>query len=177
MTLSKNKQIRSMFFVVFVILVTFSIPNVSAITIEEQKILDIENECKKEARSNDSFTFAEKAVKVKECNTIARATSLSIQAVTPSSTIQIFQHQIRDCEAMYPIYKMIGEIDFLSLERSNLARHCTILYVLDEWQIQDDTRMNSLVNGLINALQVELDRDIQLRIDNVHKAIARHQNG
>jgi hypothetical protein len=37
--------------------------------------------------------------------------------------------------------------------------------------------MNSLVNGLINALQVELDRDIQLRIDNVHKAIARHQNG
>ena len=43
-----------MFFVVFVILVTFSIPNVSAITIEEQKILDIENECKKECSWNDN---------------------------------------------------------------------------------------------------------------------------
>jgi hypothetical protein len=51
------------------------------------------------------------------------------------------------------------------------------MYELDEWQIQDNTRMDSLVNGLVNALQIELDRDIQLRIDSVHRAIDRHQNG
>jgi len=33
------------------------------------------------------------------------------------------------------------------------------------------------VNGLVNSLKIELDRDIQLRIDSVHRAIDRHQNG
>jgi len=37
MTLSRNKQIGSMFFVVFVILVIFSLPNASAEITEKQK--------------------------------------------------------------------------------------------------------------------------------------------
>ena len=65
MTLSRNKQTASMFFVMFVVLVTFSIPNVSAMTTEEQKIYDIKADCQQQIRSNDAFTFAEKAVNVK----------------------------------------------------------------------------------------------------------------
>ena len=71
---------------------------------------------------------------------------------------------------------LFRSIGFLSLERSTLARHCIIMYELDEWEIQDDTRMNGLVNGLVNALQVELDRDSQIRLDSAHNAIAKHQN-
>ena len=177
MTVNRNKQIGSMFFVVFVVLVTFSIPNVSATTTEEQRIYDVETVCKQQIRSNDSLTFAEKAVKIKACGIDARLELQTLTIATAPSAVQILQHQVRDCEAKYPIYSMIGKIGFLSLERSTLARHCVIMYELDEWQIQDNTRMNSLVNGLVNALQIELDRDIQLRIDSVHKAIDRHQNG
>jgi len=177
MTVNRNKQIGSMFFVVFVVLVTFSIPNVSATTTEEQRIYNVEAECKQQIRSNDSLTFAEKAVKVKACGIEARlALQTSIIATAPSA-VQILQHQVRDCEAKYPIYSMIGKIGFLSLERSTLARHCVIMYELDEWQIQDDSRMNSLINGLGNALQMELDKDVQLRIDNVHKALERYHRG
>jgi len=177
MTLSRNRQIGSMFFVVFVVLVTFSIPNVSAITPEEQKIYDAETECKQQIRTNDSLTFAEKLVNVKACSIESRLAIQALSVATAPSAVQILQHQVRDCEAKYPIFKMIGEIGFLNLERSTLARHCTIMYELDEWKIQDDTRMDSLVNGLGNALQVELDRDIQLRIDNVHRALDRYHNG
>ena len=177
MTLKGNKQMGSMFFVVFVVLVTFSIPNVSATTPEEQRIYDIEAECKQEIRSNDSLTFAEKAVNVKACGLESRLAFQALTVATASSAIQILEHQVIDCEAKYPIFKMIGERGFLSLERSTLARHCVIMYELNEWQIQDNSRTNSLVNGLVNALQIELDRDIQLRIDSVHKAIDRHQNG
>jgi len=173
---TRNTQIGSMFFVIFVVLVTFSIPNVSALTPELQEILDIEAKCKQDVRSNGELTFAEKAVKVKECNTNARIATSSTFEATPPHSIQILQHQVRDCDAKYPIYKMIGEIAFLSLERSTLARHCVIMYELDEWEIQDDTRVDAIVNGLGHALQVELDKDIQLRIDSVHKAIAKHQN-
>ena len=177
MTLKGNKQIGSMFFVVFVVLVTFSIPNVSAITPEEQRIYDIEAECKQEIRSNDSLTFAEKAVNVKACGLESRLASQALTVATASSAIQILEHQVRDCEAKYSIFKMIGERGFLSLERSTLARHCVIMYELDEWQIQDDTRVNSLIKGLENSLQMELDKDIQLRIDNVHKALERYHRG
>ena len=177
MTVNRNKQIGSMFFVVFVILVTFSIPNVSATTTEEQRIYDVEAECKQQIRSNDSLTFAEKAVKIKACGIDARLELQTLTIATAPSAVQILQHQVRDCEAKYPIYSMIGKIGFLSLERSTLARHCVIMYELDEWQIQDDSRMNSLINGLGNALQMELDKDIQLRIDNVHKALERYHRG
>lgn len=177
MTVNRNKQIGSMFFVVFVVLVTFSIPNVSATTTEEQIIYDAEAECKQQTRSNDSLTFAEKAVKVKACGIESRLALQALIVPTASSEVQILQHQVRDCDAKYPIYSMIGKIGFLSLERSTLARHCVIMYELDEWQIQDDSRMNSLINGLGNILQMELDKDIQLRIDSVHRAIDRHQNG
>ena len=177
MTLSRSKQTASMFFVMFVVLVTFSIPNASAMTTEEQKIYDTKAECQQQIRSNDSFTFAEKAVNVKKCGVDARLAILSLQDSTPSSAIQIVQHQVRDCEAKYPIFKMIGENAFLSLERSTLARHCIMLYELDEWQIQDDTRVNSLIKGLESSLQMELDKDIQLRIDNVHKALERYHRG
>jgi hypothetical protein len=177
MTVNRNKQIGSMFFVVFVVLVTFSIPNVSATTTEEQRIYDAEAECKQQTRSNDSLTFAEKAVNVKACGIESRLALQALIVPTASSEVQILQHQVRDCEAKYPIYSMIGKIGFLSLERSTLARHCVIMYELDEWQIQDNTRMDSLVNGLVNSLKIELDRDIQLRIDSVHRAIDRHQNG
>jgi hypothetical protein len=51
------------------------------------------------------------------------------------------------------------------------------MYELNEWQIQDDSRVNSLINGLGNSLQMELDKDVQLRIDNVHKALERHHRG
>ena len=177
MTVNRNKQIGSMFFVVFVILVTFSIPNVSATTTEEQRIYDVEAECKQQIRSNDSLTFAEKAVKIKACGIDARLELQTLTIATAPSAVQILQHQVRDCETKYPIYSMIGKIGFLSLERSTLARHCVIMYELDEWQIQDDSRMNSLINGLGNALQMELDKDIQLRIDNVHKALERYHRG
>ena len=177
MTVNKNKQIGSMFFVVFVVLVTFSIPNVSATTTEEQRIYDVETECKQQIRSNDSLTFAEKAVKIKACGIDARLELQTLTIATAPSAVQILQHQVRDCETKYPIYSMIGKIGFLSLERSTLARHCVIMYELDEWQIQDDSRMNSLINGLGNALQMELDKDIQLRIDNVHKALERYHRG
>ena len=177
MTVNRNKQIGSMFFVVFVILVTFSIPNVSATTTEEQRIYDVEAECKQQIRSNDSLTFAEKAVKIKACGIDARLELQTLTIATAPSAVQILQHQVRDCETKYPIYSMIGKIGFLSLERSTLARHCIIMYELDEWQIQDDSRMNSLINGLGNALQMELDKDIQLRIDNVHKALERYHRG
>ena len=177
MTVNRNKQIGSMFFVVFVVLVTFSIPNVSATTTEEQRIYDVEAECKQQIRSNDSLTFAEKAVKVKDCGIDARLELQTLTIATAPSAVQILQHQVRDCETKYPIYSMIGKIGFLSLERSTLARHCVIMYELDEWQIQDDSRMNSLINGLGNALQMELDKDIQLRIDNVHKALERYHRG
>ena len=173
----RNTQIGSMFFVVFVVLVTFSIPNVSALTSEQQEIYDTEAKCKQDVRNNEFLTFAEKAVNVKVCGIEARLADQALQIATASSAVQILQHQVRDCEAKYPIFKMIGGIGFLSLERSTLARHCIIMYELDEWEIQDDTRMNGLVNGLVNALQVELDRDVQLRIDIVHKAIAKHHNG
>jgi len=173
---TRNTQIGSMFFVIFVVLVTFSIPNVSALTPEQQEIYDTEAKCKQDIRSDDSLTFAEKAVNVKECGIEARLADQALQVATPSSAVQILQNQVRDCEAKYPIFKMIGEIGFLSLERSTLARHCVIMYELDEWKIQDNTRMNALVNGLGHALQVELDRDSQIRIDSVHKAIAKHQN-
>lgn len=173
---TRNTQIGSMFFVIFVVLVTFSIPNVSALTPEQQEIYDTETKYKQDVRSDDSLTFAEKAVNIKECGIEARLSAQALQVATASSTVQILQHQVRDCEAKYPIFKMIGEIGFLSLERSTLARHCIIMYELDEWKIQDDTRMNALVNGLGHALQVELDRDSQIRIDSVHKAIAKHQN-
>jgi len=177
MTVNRNKQIGSMFFVVFVVLVTFSIPNVSATTTEEQRIYDVEAECKQQIRSNDSLTFAEKAVKIKDCGIDARLELQTLIIATAPSAVQILQHQVRDCETKYPIYSMIGKIGFLSLERSTLARHCVIMYELDEWQIQDDSRMNSLINGLGNALQMELDKDIQLRIDNVHKALERYHRG
>ena len=177
MTVNRNKQIGSMFFVVFVVLVTFSIPNVSATTTEEQRIYDVEAECKQQIRSNDSLTFAEKAVNVKACGIESRLALQVLTVETAPSAVQILQHQVRDCEAKYPIYSMIGKIGFLSLERSTLARHCVIMYELDEWQIQDDSRMNSLINGLGNALQMELDKDIQLRIDNVHKALERYHRG
>ena len=177
MTVNKNKQIGSMFFVVFVVLVTFSIPNVSATTTEEQRIYDVEAECKQQIRSNDSLTFAEKAVKIKACGIDARLELQTLTIATAPSAVQILQHQVRDCEAKYPIYSMIGQIGFLSLERSTLARHCVIMYELDEWQIQDDSRMNALVEGLGNALQMELDKDIQLRIDNVHKALEKYHRG
>jgi hypothetical protein len=177
MTVNRNKQIGSMFFVVFVVLVTFSIPNVSATTTEEQRIYDVEAECKQQIRSNDSLTFAEKAVKIKACGIDARLELQTLTIATAPSAVQILQHQVRDCETKYPIYSMIGKIGFLSLERSTLARHCVIMYELDEWQIQDDSRMNSLINGLGNALQMELDKDIQLRIDNVHKALERYHRG
>lgn len=170
----RYRQIGSMFFVMFVIVVTFSMPNASALTPEHQEILDISAKCKQDVRSNDELTFAQKAVNVKACALEARLSAQALLVPTPSSAVQILQHQVRDCEAKYPIYKMIGEIGFLSLERSTLARNCTIMYELDEWKIQDSTRMDALVNGLVEALQIELDRDIQLRIDNVHKAIARH---
>ena len=177
MTVNRNKQIGSMFFVVFVVLVTFSMPNVSATTTEEQRIYDVEAECKQQIRSNDSLTFAEKAVKIKACGIDARLELQTLTIATAPSAVQILQHQVRDCETKYPIYSMIGKIGFLSLERSTLARHCVIMYELDEWQIQDDSRMNSLINGLGNALQMELDKDIQLRIDNVHKALERYHRG
>jgi hypothetical protein len=177
MTVNRNKQIGSMFFVVFVVLVTFSIPNVSATTTEEQRIYNVEAECKQQILSKDSLTFAEKAVKVKACGNEARLALQTSIIATPPSAVQILQHQVRDCEAKYPIYSMIGQIGFLSLERSTLARHCVIMYELDEWQIQDDSRMNVLVEGLGNALQMELDKDIQLRIDNVHKALERYHRG
>ena len=173
---TRNTQIGSMFFVIFVVLVTFSIPNVSALTPEQQEIYDTETKYKQDVRSDDSLTFAEKAVNIKECGIEARLADQALQVATPSSAVQILQNQVRDCEAKYPIFKMIGEIGFLSLERSTLARHCVIMYELDEWKIQDNTRMNALVNGLGHALQVELDRDSQIRIDSVHKAIAKHQN-
>ena len=176
MTLSRNKQIGSMFFVVFVILVTFSIPNVSAISLEEQKIYDTKAECQQQIRSNDSFTFAEKAVNVKKCGIDARIAILSLQDSTPSSAIQIIQHQVRDCESKYPIFKMIGENAFLNLERSTLARHCIMLYELDEWQIQDDARMDSLVDGLIDTLQGELDKDIELRKAIQNKSLEKYHN-
>ena len=174
MTVNRNKQIGSMFFVVFVVLVTFSIPNVSATTTEEQRIYDVEAECKQQIRSNDSLTFAEKAVNVKDCGIEARLALQTLTIATTPSAVQILQHQVRDCEAKYPIYSMIGQIGFLSLERSTLARHCVIMYELDEWQIQDDSRMNSLVKGLGNALQMELDKDIQLRTDSIHKALEKY---
>jgi len=174
MTLSRNKQTASMFFVMFVVLVTFSIPNVSAMTTEEQKIYDIKADCQQQIRSNDAFTFAEKAVNVKKCGIDARLAILSLLDSTPSSAIQIIQHQVRDCEAKYPIFKMIGENAFLSLERSTLARHCIMLYELDEWQIQDDTRMDSLVNGLANTLQGELDKDIELRQTILDKSLEKY---
>ena len=177
MTVNRNKQIGSMFFVVFVVLVTFSIPNVSATTTEEQRIYDVEAECKQQIRSNDSLTFAEKAVKIKACGIDARLELQTLTIATAPSAVQILQHQVRDCEAKYPIYSMIGKIGFLSLERSTLARHCVIMYELNEWQIQDDSRVNSLINGLGNSLQMELDKDVQLRIDNVHKALERHHRG
>ena len=176
MTLSKNKQRCAIFFAVFVVLVTFTIPNASAMTTDEQKIYDGKTECQQKIRSNDTFTFAEKAVKVKKCGIDARIEILSLLDSTPSSSIQIVQHQVRDCESMYPIYKMIGENAFLSLERSTLARHCVMLYELDEWQIQDDTRMNSLVNGLSNALQEELDKDTKLRESIVHKSLEKYHS-
>ena len=94
MTLSRNKQTASMFFVMFVVLVTFSIPNASAMTTEEQKIYDTKAECQQQIRSNDSFTFAEKAVNVKKCGVDARLAILSLQDSTPSSAIQIVQHQV-----------------------------------------------------------------------------------
>ena len=174
MTVNRNKQIGSMFFVVFVVLVTFSIPNVSATTTEEQRIYDVEAECKQQIRSNDSLTFAEKAVKIKACGIDARLELQTLTIATAPSAVQILQHQVRDCETKYPIYSMIGKIGFLSLERSTLARHCVIMYELDEWQIQDDSRMNSLINGLGNALQMELDKDIQLRTDSIHKALEKY---
>ena len=177
MTVNRNKQIGSMFFVVFVVLVTFSIPNVSATTTEEQRIYDAEAECKQQTRSNDSLTFAEKAVNVKACGIESRLELQTLTIATAPSAVQILQHQVRDCETKYPIYSMIGKIGFLSLERSTLARHCVIMYELDEWQIQDDSRVNSLINGLGNSLQMELDKDVQLRIDNVHKALERHHRG
>jgi len=176
MTLSKNKQKFYMFFMVFIILITFTIPNASAITTEEQKILDTEAECKQQIRSDDSFTFAEKLVEVKKCGIDARLAIHSLQDSTPSSSIQIIQHQVRDCENKYPIYEMIGEFRFLNLERSTLARHCVMLYELDEWQIQDHTRMDSLVNGLADTLQEELDKDIKLRESIVHKSLERYHN-
>jgi hypothetical protein len=165
-----------MFFMVFVILITFTIPNASAITTEEQKIHDTAVECKQQIRSDDSFTFAEKLVKVKKCGIDARLAIHSLQDSTPSSSIQIVQHQVRDCENKHSIYEMIGENAFLSLERSTLARHCVMLYELDEWQIQDDTRMNSLVNGLSNALQEELDKDTKLRESIVHKSLEKYHS-
>ena len=174
MTLSRNKQIGSMFFVVFVILVTFSLPNASAEITEEQKIFDAGQECKQQIRSNDSFTFAEKIVFVKKCSMEARIGIEAIQETTPTSAIQIVQHQVRDCETKHAIYTMIGERQFLSLERSTLARHCTMLYNLDEWQIQGDTRMDSLVNGLANALQEELDKDIKLREAILHENLEKY---
>ena len=174
MTLSRNKQTASMFFVMFVVLVTFSIPNVSAMTTEEQKIYDTKADCQQQIRSNDAFTFAEKAVNVKKCGIDARLAILALLDSTPSSAIQIIQHQVRDCEAKYPIFKMIGENAFLSLERSTLARHCIMLYELDEWQIQDDTRMDSLVNGLANTLQGELDKDIELRQTILDKSLEKY---
>ena len=174
MTLSRNKQIGSMFFVVFVILVTFSLPNASAEITEEQKIFDAGQECKQQIRSNDSFTFAEKIVFVKKCSMEARIGIEAIQETTPTSAIQIVQHQVRDCEAKHAIYAMIGEQQFLNLERSTLARHCIMLYNLDEWQIQGDTRMDSLVNGLVNTLQKELDKDNKLRETIMHKNLERY---
>ena len=172
----RNTQIGPMFFVIFVIVVTFSMPNASALTPEHQEILDISAKCKQDVRSNDELTFAQKAVNVKACSLEARLSAQELLVPTPSSAVQILQHQVRDCEAKYPIYEMIGKIGFLSLERSTLARHCVIMYELEEWNIQDDTRMNALVNGLSHALQVELDRDSQIRLDSAHKAIAKHQN-
>ncbi|WP_067958184.1 hypothetical protein [Nitrosopumilus sp. Nsub] len=99
---TRNTQIGSMFFVIFVVLVTFSIPNASALTPEQQEIYDAEAKCKQDIRSEDSLTFAEKAVNVKSCGIEARLAA--------------------------------------------------------------------------QALQVELDRGSQIRIDNVHKAIEKHQN-
>ena len=174
MTVNRNKQIGSMFFVVFVVLVTFSIPNVSATTTEEQRIYDVEAECKQQIRSNDSLTFAEKAVNVKACGIESRLALQVLTVDTAPSAVQILQHQVRDCEAKYPIYSMIGQIGFLSLERSTLARHCVIMYELDEWQIQDDTRMDSLVNGLANTLQGELDKDIELRQTILDKSLEKY---
>ena len=49
-----------------------------------------------------------------------------------------------------------------------------MLYNLDEWQIQGDTRMASLVNGLVNTLQKELDKDIKLRETIMHKNLERY---
>ena len=174
MTLSRNKQIGPMFFVVFVILVTFSLPNASAEISEEQKIFDAGKECKQQIRSSDSLTFAEKIVKVKACSIEVRLAIQELSIATASSAIQIVQHQVRDCEAKHAIYAMIGEQQFLNLERSTLARHCTMLYNLDEWQIQDDTRRDSLVNGLANVLQEELDKDIKLREAIMHKNLERY---
>ena len=180
MTLSKNKQIGSMFFVVFVVLVTFSIPNANAnantISSDEQKIYDVEVECKQQIRSDDSLTFAQKLVNVKACGIESRLALQELIVATESSSVQILQHQVRDCEAKYLIFKMIGENTFLNLERSTLARHCVMLYELDEWKIQDDTRMDSLVDGLINTLQEELDKDIELRKSIVHKNLERYHN-
>ena len=173
----RNTQIGSMFFVVFVVLVTFSIPNVSALTSEQQEIYDAEAKCKQDVRNNEFLTFAEKAVNVKACGIESRLALQALIVPTAPSDVQILQHQVRDCEAKYPIYSMIGKIGFLSLERSTLARHCVIMYELNEWQIQDDSRVNSLINGLGNSLQMELDKDVQLRIDNVHKALERHHRG
>lgn len=172
----RYKQIGSMFFVMFVIVVTFSMPNASALTPEHQEILDISTKCKQDVRSNDELTFAQKAVNVKACSLEARLSAQELLVPTPSSAVQILQHQVRDCEAKYPIYEMIGKIGFLSLERSTLARHCTIMYEIDEWKIQDSSRMNALVDGLSNTLQAELDKDIQLRKDIVHKALEKYHN-
>jgi hypothetical protein len=49
-----------------------------------------------------------------------------------------------------------------------------MLYNLDEWQIQGDTRMDSLVNGLANALQEELDKDIKLREAILHENLEKY---
>ena len=167
-----------MFFVVFVVLVTFSIPNANAnantISSDEQKIYDVEVECKQQIRSDDSLTFAQKLVNVKACGIESRLALQELIVATESSSVQILQHQVRDCEAKYLIFKMIGENTFLNLERSTLARHCVMLYELDEWKIQDDTRMDSLVDGLINTLQEELDKDIELRKAIVNQSLERY---
>ena len=172
----RYKQIGPMFFVIFVIVVTFSMPNASALTPEHQEILDISAKCKQDVRSDESLTFAEKIVNVKACGIEARLDAQELQIATAPSSVQILQHQVRDCEAKYPIFKMIGGIGFLSLERSTLARHCTIMYEIDEWKIQDSSRMNALVDGLSNTLQAELDKDIQLRKDIVHKALEKYHS-
>ena len=92
MTVNRNKQIGSMFFVVFVVLVTFSIPNVSATTTEEQRIYDVEAECKQQIRSNDSLTFAEKAVNVKACGIESRLALQALIVPTAPSDVQILRH-------------------------------------------------------------------------------------